>query len=150
MTDQISPLPVKLEICSTPNHLPIVRGAVERLCQHLGFGEDCTARIVMSIDEALANVIRHAYHGAADQPIEIELSVLGPPPGNGLRVCIRDHGRSVDPSRIRSRDLGDVRPGGLGVHIMTECMDCLEYRQAEGGGTILTMVKRLSPAGKDG
>ena len=50
----------------------------------------------------------------------------------------------------RGRDLDDVRPGGLGVHIMTSCMDCLEFRQAEGGGTILTMVKRLSADGKDG
>jgi anti-sigma regulatory factor (Ser/Thr protein kinase) len=148
MTDQTRAMPVKLSIRSTPTHLPIVRGAVERLCQDLGFGEDCTARIVLSIDEALANVIRHAYDGAPDQPIEIELSVLGPPPG--LQVCIRDHGRSVDPSSIKSRDLDDVRPGGLGVHIMTSCMDCLEFRQAEGGGTILTMVKRLSADGKDG
>ena len=150
MTDQSRAMPIKLSIRSTPDHLPIVRGAVERLCQDLGFGEDCTARIVLSIDEALANVIRHAYDGARDQPIEIELSVLGPPPAQGLQVCIRDHGRSVDPSSIKSRDLDDVRPGGLGVHIMTSCMDCLDFRRAEGGGTILTMVKRLSANGKDG
>jgi anti-sigma regulatory factor (Ser/Thr protein kinase) len=56
----------------------------------------------------------------------------------------------VDPSSIKSRDLDDLRPGGLGVHIMNSCMDCLEYRRAKGGGTILTMVKRVSSAGKDG
>ena len=38
-------------------------------------------------------------------------------------------------------DLADIRPGGLGVHIMTECMDSVEFAPADGGGTLLTMTK---------
>jgi anti-sigma regulatory factor (Ser/Thr protein kinase) len=139
--------PIKLWIFSTPAHLPIVRAATERLCGALGFDEQTTTRVILSVDEALSNVIRHAYGGAEDQPIEVELAPLGPPPAQGLRIRIRDHGRPVDAGRIRPRDLDDVRPGGLGVHIMTECMDHLEYRPAEDGGTVLTMFKRLSAAG---
>ena len=137
--------PVRLWIFSTPAHLPIVRGAMERLCRALGFDEHSTTRVVLSVDEALTNIIRHAYGGAEDQPIEVELLPQGSPAA-GLRIRIRDHGRPVDVRRIQSRDLDDVRPGGLGVHIMTECMDHLEYQQAEGGGTVLTMFKRLSAA----
>ena len=52
----------------------------------------------------------------------------------------------VDPSDIKPRDLDDVRPGGLGVHIIVECMDEVTYSPRDGGGTVLTMVKNLRPA----
>ena len=123
----------------------MVLAALEKVCELMGFEEDARGRIVLAVDEALTNIIRHAYGGAEDQPIEVEL-LPESSPAAGLRIRIRDHGRPVDVRRIQSRDLDDVRPGGLGVHIMTECMDHLEYQQAEGGGTVLTMFKRLSAA----
>lgn len=135
---------VRLSVRSMPSHLRVVRSAVEEMCRLVGFDESSVTRIVLSVDEAMTNIIRHAYGGREDQPIEIEMSPLGASAPEGLRICLRDHGRQVDYSRIRSRDLKDVRPGGLGVHIMTECMDRLEYQPAEGGGTLLTMVKNLA------
>ena len=135
--------PVRLTIRSTATHLAIVRAALEKMCEAIGFDADCAGKIILSADEALTNIIRHAYKGADDRPIDIELTPLGEGPPRGLRIRIRDYGRHVDPSRIRSRDLHDVRPGGLGVHIMTHCMDELEYRPADGGGTVLTMVKAM-------
>jgi len=135
--------PIRLTIFSTPCCLPVVRAALEKMCEMVGLDSRSAGGVVLSVDEALTNVIRHAYGGAWDKPIEIELSVIGDSAPAGLRVCLRDYGRAVDPSQIRSRDLSDVRPGGLGVHIMQQCMDCVEYRPAEGGGTILTMVKRI-------
>jgi anti-sigma regulatory factor (Ser/Thr protein kinase) len=144
---------VQLTIRSTPAHLTIVRAALEKMCEAVGFDSEATGRTVLAVDEALANIIRHAYKGEGGKPIEIELSPLPAAGGAGLRVRIRDYGQHVDPSRMRSRELGDVRPGGLGVHIMTHCMDAVEYAPAEGGGTILTMTKRLratAEAAKEG
>jgi anti-sigma regulatory factor (Ser/Thr protein kinase) len=138
--------PLKLTICSCPTHLPIVRAAIEKLCEKIGFDPEAVGKVILSTDEALTNIIRHAYQGADDRPIEIDLVPLIEGPCRGLRICIRDYGQHVDRSLIRSRDLGDVRPGGLGVHIMTECMDGLEYRAAEGGGTVLTMTKAVRPS----
>jgi len=146
---QLCKRPVRLTILSTATHLPIVRAALEKMCEAIGFDADCVGRIVLSADEALANIIKHAYKGADDKPIEIELSPLGEGPAGGLRISIRDYGQYVDRSHIRSRDLDDVRPGGLGVHIMTHCMDELEYRPADGGGTVLTMVKQIRSCRKE-
>ena len=142
MSGDVTHRPVTLRISSTPDHLPVVRAATERLCRMLGFDEPDVTQVILSLDEALTNVIRHAYGGAEDQPIEIELSALGSP-ATDLRIRIRDHGRTADRRYIRSRPLDDLRPGGLGVHIMNECMDHLEYQHAEGGGTVLTMLKHL-------
>lgn len=140
-------LPIQMQIYSSPAHLQIVRAALEKLCEHLGFDEPTTHRIVLGVDEALTNIIRHAYDGDEQQRIDIDLSPLGAGGREGLRIRLRDYGKAVDPSRIRSRDLSDVRPGGLGVHIMNTCLDSVEYRPAEGSGTELTLVKHL-PSGK--
>ncbi len=135
--------PIKLSILSAPDHLPVVRAAVEALCKAVGFSEDTTGKIVLSLDEALTNIIKHAYMGAEDQPIEVELTPTGSDGPQGLQMLLRDYGRSVDPSKIKSRSLHEVRPGGLGVHIMTQCMDEINYAAADECGTILTMTKEL-------
>jgi len=143
MTDLPTERPIRLTIFSSPTHLAVVRGAVEGLCRSIGFDDGCITHVVMSVDEALSNVIRHAYNGADDQPIEIELDWADAQPG--VRISIRDRGLAVDPGSFGPRGPSGLSPGGLGLHIMTECMDCLEYRPAEGGGTVLTMIKRLEP-----
>ena len=136
---------IRLEILSVPAHLPVVRSAIEKACEMVGFDGDEPGRIVLSADEAMANIIKHAYKGAGDKPIEIELTPFARAGASGLRIRLRDYGVVVDRSQIKSRDLADVRPGGLGVHIMTNCMDEVNYLPAEGGGTLLTMIKTLQP-----
>ena len=139
--------PIQIRIFSQPAHLPVVRSAVEKFCGALGFDSEMAGRIVLAVDEALTNIIRHAYEGRGDQHIDIELSSLGAQKPGGLRICLRDYGKGVSASEIKSRDLDRVRPGGLGVHIMNTCMDSVEYKPS-GGGTELTLVKYL-PALKD-
>ncbi len=134
---------ISLRIFSLPAQLPVVRAAVEKTCELLGFDDQTTGQVVLSVDEALTNIIKHAYKSACDRPIEIELSVQETQALPALRISLRDYGCWVDPSLIRSRDLHDIRPGGLGVHIMKNCMDSVDYRQADGGGTLLTMTKNL-------
>jgi anti-sigma regulatory factor (Ser/Thr protein kinase) len=142
-------LPLRLLIASTPAHLPVVRAALERLCELMGFDEPTRDGIVLAVDEALTNVIRHAYGLAGDQPIEVTLRRVSGPGGDVLlEIDLRDWGEPAEPGRIRSRDLEDVRPGGLGVHIMQNYMDEIDYAPAPGGGTRLKMIKKL-PARSD-
>jgi anti-sigma regulatory factor (Ser/Thr protein kinase) len=144
MTQSPPDRPIRLTIFSSPTHLVVVRGAVDGLCRSIGFDDDSIAGVVMSVDEALSNVIRHAYDNAEDQPIDIELAWTEAP--DGVWISVRDRGRYVGPECLRPPARDELQPGGLGLHIMTECMDQLEYRPAEGGGTVLTMVKQLEQA----
>ena len=133
---------LKLSITSTPAHLPVVRAALESVCKLMGFDEQTRGDIVLAVDEALANVIKHAYQGENDKPIEVTLrSVVGD--RVALQIELRDWGEQAAPATIKSRDLDDVRPGGLGVHIMSRCMNEVEYVHAPDGGTLLTMIKAL-------
>ena len=137
-------LPLRMTILSQTRNLPGVRKEAERICRDLGFDEAASGGVMLSVDEALTNIIRHCYHNREDQRIDIEFTTLGQPP-EALQIRMRDYGTFVDPANIKSRDLADIRPGGLGVHIITNCMDKVEYLPAEGGGTVLTLIKRIPP-----
>jgi anti-sigma regulatory factor (Ser/Thr protein kinase) len=131
---------LQLSIHSDPKELHDVRDRVEHFVLETGMADESALNVVLALDEALTNVIRHAYDGQSDQPIDITIV----PMDNELSVIVRDYGKVADRSKIHSRDLDDVRPGGLGVHIMHECMDSVEYLPApEGGGTILVMTKSI-------
>ena len=89
-------------------------------------------------------IIRHGYDRAADKPIWIRLwpddrDEDGTP--RGLRLQIDDEARQVEPEQLKGRDLDDIRPGGLGVHIIREVMDEVVYSKRETKGMRLTMTK---------
>ncbi len=133
---------VELNITSNAKSLPIVRSAAERMAQMEGFGDADSHALILAIDEALANVIKHGYEGQPDQPITLTLASVTSPEGRrGISVAVRDKGRQVDPKTIKSRELDDVRPGGLGVHIIQTVMDEYDYSCPPDGGMLLRMVK---------
>ncbi len=132
---------VEMEILSHPSNLSKVRTAVTSFATAVGFREAAVHNLVLAIDEALTNVIKHGYGGRADQSIEVRLEHVVESGRSGMRTTIRDYGMAVDPDSICGRNLEDVRPGGLGVHIIKAVMDEVTYVQAEGEGTRLTMLK---------
>lgn len=127
---------------SDPENLRLVRRMVNETLCALGFAEDERQRIVLAVDEAVANVIRHAYGGCCDGRVELSLWL---DPGQ-LRFELRDYAEPVDASRIRPRDLAECRPGGLGINLIDSVMDEWRFSQPdEGRGNRLTMVKKLAP-----
>lgn len=145
------PPPADLELhatlCSDPRYLQFVRTLAGEGADAAGFDEDTRGRIELAVVEGFTNVIRHAYKDRHDQPVTVRLTAA---PGR-LRVELEDRAIFVDPSKIASRPLEQVRPGGLGVHLMKTTMDVVEYRRNEFGGTTLVLEKaRGAPEGADG
>ena len=139
------PAHIQVEMRSDPRYLCGARELVSQVARRVGFDDLGCARLALAVDEALANVIRHGYQSQTDQPIWISIWPLVDAAGaaTGLKVVIEDEARHVEPDLIRSRDLDDVRPGGLGVHIIREVMDEARYEKREGRGMRLTLIKHI-------
>lgn len=133
---------LSIRIASDPHLMATVRGAMDALTKCLGFCEKSRSLIALAIDEALTNVIRHAYDGRETEVIWMHVWRLRDP--RGMRVVIEDLGRQTDPALIKGRELDDVRPGGLGVHIIKETMDEATWERRPAGGMRLTLVKCLN------
>lgn len=138
---------VCIELASNPAYLCSVRSMMGVVCRRIGFGDAATSRVVLAVDEALANVMKHGYERRLDGRIWLRASRETCDLGEGIRVVIEDEGRQVDPCNIKSRDLEDIRPGGLGVHIIRETMDDVRYECRGGKGMRLTLFKRLDRGG---
>ncbi len=122
--------------------LRAVRKAVEQQVLEAGAGQDCARDVVMAVDEACQNVIRHAYAGATG---EIVLQIDHRPDVGELVFSLIDFAPRVDPASIRPRDLDEVRPGGIGTHLIREAMDTVEYVEPPPGcGNLLRMTKRIA------
>lgn len=124
---------------SDPRLLLFVRTLAGEGASAAGFSDDERGRIELAVVEGFTNVIRHAYKDRHDQPVTLRLRA----PAGLFDLQIEDRAVFVDPARIASRPLDQVRPGGLGVHLMKTTMDVVEYRKNEFGGTTLTLVKRV-------
>lgn len=135
MTDSL-----RVTIPSDPKYLPLVRALVDEGAALTGFASEDRHAISLAVTEAMTNVIRHAYGGASSERIDLVLDTRDA----RFRLDIIDYAEYVDPKRIASRPLDEVRPGGLGVHLIKSTMDEVHYDKNEHGGTTLRLVK--SPA----
>lgn len=141
---------IRLHLVSDPIYLAGAREMVSAVARRLGFNDEGCGQIALAVDEALCNVIRHGYDKRRDGPIWLSLWPACPGGEPGVTIVIEDEARQVDPGEIRGRDLDEVRPGGLGVHIIREVMDEVRFERREKVGMRLTLVKRRTRAARPG
>ena len=136
---------LRLQMFSQPRFLAAVRALIASVCDRLGFNSMQCGQISLAVDEALCNVITHGYERRSDGPVWINLWSEEAEPAR-IKIVIEDLANQVDPDSIQPRDLDDIRPGGLGVHIIREVMDEVRYERRSDRGMRLTMTKHLRPA----
>jgi anti-sigma regulatory factor (Ser/Thr protein kinase) len=129
MDDTPRRLQVKFAMPSDPRYLPVVRGVIGPLAEAIGWDESESRAIMLAVDEALANVIRHAYHSRADGLIELECRESA----DGLEISLLDNGDAPDRSKICAREMDCDQPGGLGTHIIKKVMDTVSYEASPEG-----------------
>jgi anti-sigma regulatory factor (Ser/Thr protein kinase) len=132
---------LKLVVPSDPRFLSIARNMVSEVSAICGLPEEACQRVTLALDEALANVIRHAYKNHYDQEIELDCQV------NAERIVFRllDEGEPPDPAMICGQPLNDVSLSGRGTHLMRAIMDEMSYKQTSGKNE-LRLVKNLPRA----
>ena len=136
---------IELNMCADPDYLCVARSAVRQVAQSLGLKDEVVEQITLATVEALTNVIRHSYGGPCDKPVILKLSKVNyhNDGKTAIEIFIRDFGRQVEPKNIKGRNLEDVEPGGVGVHIMKSVMDKVEYSPNDDCGMQLRMVKYI-------
>lgn len=130
----------RIHFLSRADKLKPVRDAVRSLAQRAGCSNENIDCMVMAINEACMNVIQHAYGVKEDGEVILEFWK----DDMDMVIRIHDFADKVDRDRIKSRSLDDIRPGGLGVHMITNVMDSVEYLDGvDGVGNLLQMRKRI-------
>jgi anti-sigma regulatory factor (Ser/Thr protein kinase) len=137
---------IRLTLRSDIRFLEPVRTLIREATGLIGLDEDEADKVVLAVQEGAANVIRHCYKDIPHERIDIELAFHD----DHLEIRLVDYGTFVDPDKIKGRALEDVRPGGLGVHLMQSVMDEVRYEKNDAGGTTLIMRKRIPESAEEG
>jgi len=133
---------IDLRFPSDPANLAPAREALEKLALAGGLGATAAGEIGLVVNEALANVMRHAYRGATDKPVELTAWWQG----DDLVVKIRDWGSGVHPleHRPHPEKHNPLKPGGLGLICLKKLMHEVEFAP-QPDGMLLTMKRKRTP-----
>ncbi|HED19213.1 MAG TPA: ATP-binding protein [Gammaproteobacteria bacterium] len=118
--------------------MKLLRCVVRDAADMVGLDEQATDAVVLAVNEACTNIIQHAYKMDTNGRIDVTLIQEQ----GALVIQLRDYAHRVDVDTVCSRDLDDVRPGGLGVHLIDCLMDeCGFIDPPEGIGNLFQMKK---------
>ena len=131
---------IEITIPAKPKFLKIIRQTMNYVCKAVGFAQDEINNITLAVDEANSNIIKHAYKRPTNRPIQMKIILKN----DQLQIHIRDFGKKIDIKKIKSRQLDDVRPGVLGVHLIKTVMDEVIYDNSLQQGNQLKLVKYIT------
>jgi anti-sigma regulatory factor (Ser/Thr protein kinase) len=131
---------IRLQMRSDPRLLGSVRSLVRCWFERHGVERTRIDDLVLAVDEACANAIRHAYDGRCDELVEVELAAA---PAE-LRVDVCDRGATAPPEAVDRRplptpDVDRLCPGGLGVQLMHTAFDEVRFCPGSGCGNRVSM-----------
>jgi len=131
---------IRLTVRSDPHLLASIRCLVRGWVESWEFSDSAAQQVVLAIDEACANAIRHAYGGRNDGCVELTLHAEP----EFLEFQVSDQGVPCPPECSRYRpietpDSKDLQPGGLGVQLMYEVFDDVHFCPGAAVGNCVTM-----------
>src|SRR6476620_9360759 len=134
---------ISLRIQSDAADVPAARHAVESFYESHGFDKQACEDVGLCVNEALANIIRHAYKEQTGRPIQIEASLSS---DAELTIKIRDWGSGVNPEELppSAAAADPLLPGGLGMICLRQMMDEVVFTPLRDG-MLLEMKRKKRP-----
>ncbi|HEV2097236.1 MAG TPA: ATP-binding protein [Chthoniobacterales bacterium] len=127
-----------VEFSSHTGNLALMRRFVRHFLESYPFSDRERTLMVLGVDEACTNIIRHAYHLRDDQLIALSLEASR----DCVRMRLRDYGKQAPAVSMRGRAHDLIRPGGLGMHLIRSAFDKVDYILKQRG-TELVLTKHL-------
>jgi serine/threonine-protein kinase RsbW len=131
-----------LDLGSRFENIELVQVVLKDTLDQLGIEEDARHWIDVAVREAVANAIKHGNAQNPDKQVHIDLLLEG----DQLVIRIEDEGEGFDPSSVQDPLAPEniLRPNGRGIFYMKNFMDDIHYDLRPGGGTVVTMRKRIT------
>ena len=111
-------------------------------CEQLGFSEQLTGDILISVDELVTNTIMQGLKYDATKTFQFEVTSFE----DQIEIVIREKGEAFDPAEVAIPDtlasLEDRPIGGLGIFFIRKLMDQFSYTVSNDGEKTFKMTKR--------
>ena len=130
----------ELELASDLGELGRLREFVRSFCRWEGadaLDDEEVQALELAVDEAAANVIKHAYGGRTDRRILVEATACG----GRVTIDLVHWGDPFDPREAAPPSFDGSREGGFGVFIIENCTDAVAYTRDRKGANTIRLVK---------
>ena len=122
----------ELVVKSRTENLAIIRDFVSINSSEAGLSTDDIENVMLAVDEACTNIIKHAYHLNPEGEISIKIERNA----DKILISIIDYGSTFNPESVPDPDLQKYyrngRVGGLGMYLMKTLMDDVKYISVPG------------------
>lgn len=139
---------VQLQIGSRYENIDLVQVVVKESLRQLSLDEDTSHWIGLAVREAVANAIKHGNRQDPGKKVDVEFGLEH----GQVVIIVQDQGRGFDVASLPDPRSPEnlLRPDGRGIFFMRKFMDEIDYSFLPGGGTVVTMRKRIGsrPTGR--
>lgn len=135
----------ELEIASDLSELRRVREFVRGFCAAMpgaAVDEESVDSLELAVNEAVSNIMKHAYHGRRDQSIRIEAEAFA----GHIAIRLFHLGDPFDPAKAAAPPLDGSRESGFGAWIIAHSMDEVRYYRDERGRHCVALKLARKPA----
>ncbi len=142
ITDHSPPPPDEIALTCHPDTLRLVREFIEAWSAYHGLADEFTGLLVLGCDEVMSNICKYAYCSTSTGRAASCRMESGP---DSVRILIEHFGSGItneDFQKLVAPPSIDRRIGGLGLHVISEIFDRVDFRREEGRSAI-ELVKSL-------
>lgn len=116
---------------STKNLAEVRNFVAEHAVSH-GFDKQQIADIRLAVDEAITNIIKHAYQQDDSKTIDIEITLEE----NSICIQLQDTGKKFRMNKYSEPDIEkkikERKRGGMGLYLIHSLMDSVTYNSKNG------------------
>ncbi|HZF11236.1 MAG TPA: ATP-binding protein [Thermoanaerobaculia bacterium] len=131
-----------LAIGSRFENIELVQVVLNDSLERLGMDGEARHWVDIAVREAVANAIKHGNQQDPGKKVQVEAELVG----QDLVIRVEDEGEGFDPGRLQDPLAPEnlLKPNGRGIFYMKSFMDEIHYDPRPGGGTVVTLRKRLA------
>jgi serine/threonine-protein kinase RsbW len=133
----------ELDLTSSLTQLGKVRRFVREACEHraaAALNDETVWQLELAVNEAAANVIKHAYGGRQDEWFGAAAEIRE----NEIAFTVKHRGKALDDRPLEDPAFDGSRDNGFGLFIIENYMDRIERFEDAAGNKCTRMVKKLA------
>ena len=134
----------ELKVKSKTDNLSVIRDFISSNAYKAGISTEAVDNIMLAVDEACTNIIKHAYKSYPEGVIIIKINY----DIKKFTISIIDYGKTFDPTSVPKPDLKkyyhEHKVGGLGMYLMRTLMDDVKYTTVPGKYNQVLLSKNIS------
>lgn len=136
-----------LDVGSRFENIELVQVVLRDSLERLGVDEDTRHWVDVAVREAVANAIKHGNAQDPGKQVHVDLFREG----DEVVIQVEDEGIGFDPDQLQNPLAPEnlLKPNGRGIFYMKSFMDDIHYGPRPGGGTIVTLRKKVAGSSQD-